>query len=123
MMSSATRGRASWWLILSFIGTFLISQVAAGHGVGPVAMLLVLGWQYWTAAVLTGWTGISLLVASKLVGTSVAVADFGALLILASWALFLWQAEVRRINLVTSIPFFAAVLFWTARLGRNQRAG
>ena len=110
--------RPSWFLLGALIAAFAVALVAAGHGLGPIGLLLVLGWGYWTAPVVVGWAAILLLVVGRAGSSSTGsiLHRLGGILSLASWALFLSMAEVPSVTMVTSIPYLALLAVWAARV-------
>lgn len=111
MTSTTSAPAPSWGLVIATIITYVCSLVVAGHGVGPVGLLLVLGWEAWAMPVILGWLGMMLLVGGKVFGNSKILSQIGAVSILVSWALILSESEPL-INLISSIPFFICLLFW-----------
>lgn len=106
---------------------FLCVLVFAGHGVGPVGLLLVLGRApEYAFPMVTGWLGIagvlvSLLSPSGTVGRFAAVA--GIMLVALSWAGFLWVSERRIASVLTSVPLMVAMaLFARAQLWGGSRS-
>ena len=102
---------------------YLAVVIFAGHGLGPIALLLVAGRApEYILPVAAGWLGIAALIFSV-----VAPARFwrparmiAAILILGSWFAFLGVSERKLATTVTSIPLFAAIV-WSlaAKTGRE----
>ena len=118
-------------LLFSLVAAFAISLVAAGHGVAPIGLILFLGWgrdSPWLAANLLSSSGLVLLLASSLTRRVAikSLARLGGGLLGSAWLLFLWQAEARVVNLVTSLPFLALLAVWFTRAAgytNARRAG
>ena len=106
----------SWLLVIGIIVAYLWSAVAAGHGVGFVGLLLVVGWEYWFTPVSLGWIGIVLLIGGKLFDRLEFVLHFGVAFIVVSWAIFLWHSDIL-MNIITSIPFYFCLKhYWDIHL-------
>jgi hypothetical protein len=107
--------------IVAVIVTFMLSIVAAGHGVAPVGLLLLVGWQAWLPQVLLGWLAVIVLGSSTLVRTTsrVGLAKFGSVLVFLAWAFFQTQSEAFVLTLLYSFPLFGclgglALRLWSA---------
>jgi hypothetical protein len=111
MMISTKSIPVPFWVVIGIIVTYLGSMVAAGHGVIPVALLLILGWEFWFIPVLLGWIGIVFLLGGKLFDRLKFCRQFGVATILASWVIFLWNSDIL-MNLISSIPFFICLVYW-----------
>ncbi len=100
-----------WNRLLSVIGLLFFYgfvMVAAGHGMGQVGLLVVMGWpQVWGLAQLPGWIGIVLLLRVLFVqGTAYrSLRGLGATLLGGSIWLFAWLSDVPVLTLTTAIPF------------------
>ncbi|MCC6967384.1 MAG: hypothetical protein IT391_14025 [Nitrospira sp.] len=97
--------------LLSVIGLLFLYgfvMVAAGHGMGQVGLLLVMGWpQVWGVGQLPGWIGIVLLFRALFVEDVAyrSLRGWGATLLGGSLWLFAWLSEIPVLTLTTAIPF------------------
>lgn len=93
------------------VATFAIVLVAAGHGVAPIGMLLVIGnFSEWGFPMTLGWVGVLLTFSALFSSQSpyhVRLAGCGLVGLAASWLLLLIASEGRIFTFVTSIPFLA----------------
>ena len=115
-----------WDRLPSVAGLLLLYglvMVAAGHGMGPVGLLMVMGWpQVWGPAQLPGWIGILLLLRALFVqdATYRSLRGWGASLLGGSLWLFAWLSEVPVLTLTTAIPFHFA---WAYAVSEWLRQG
>jgi hypothetical protein len=107
----------SWRRLLVLLATFGSCLIAANHGIGPIALLLVLGWNNeWLLPVMTGWVAIGLLIAGQLAASSSRVLPIaGAVLLGASWLCFLRGSERWPDTVLFSLPFLGALALWIER--------
>lgn len=105
-------GTTSRLLALLVIGTFVTSFVAAGHGVGPIGLLLVIGWGYWTPVLVLAWTSIVALFAGCLFyGRNARGFIFvGATLASVAWIAFLFMSDSALSTVVFSSHFLVAII-------------
>ena len=102
------------------IATFMASVVAAGHGVGPIGLLLVMGWKHWLPHVILGWLAVFVLGVGSVTGAhSSTLLRAGSVLVLLAWVLFQSRSEAFLVSLLFSLPFLAClggfgVLVWRA---------
>jgi len=100
-----------WKRLLSVVGILLLYgfvMVAAGHGMGQVGLLLVMGWpQVWGLAQLPGWIGIALLLRALFVQDTVyrSLRGWSTTLLGCLLWLFAWLSDVPVLTLTTAIPF------------------
>lgn len=83
----------------------------AGHGGGPLALLLVFGWpQVWGSAQLPGWIGIGVLIRSLFISgqSFLSYRGWGATLLGCSLWLFASSSEAVLFTVMTAIPFHIA---------------
>ena len=115
----------SWSRLCLLVLTFAATLIAAGHGVGPIGLLLALGWEHWFTPVLLGWSSIVVLLAGKIIRgrLSQELLRAGGVLSLVSWVLFSLRAEVLVITLASSLPYLACLAMWFQRTWRTQGAG
>src|SRR5436190_21798905 len=88
------RKPSAWWVV-GGVTTFLASVVAAGHGVAPVLLLLVMGWEYWLPHALLGWTGIIVCVVGAYKGgwLGIQLLRTGSVVLVAAWCLIQSRSE------------------------------
>ncbi len=104
------------------VALFCSTLLMAGHGIGPVALLLVLGWESWFWPVLVGWFGIANLMASgyRIGGPPTLrplLGLIGAASLLVSFLLFIRLSEIWG-NSVWGLPFLVALVVNIVRLVR-----
>ena len=106
------------------VASHAIVLVAAGHGVGPVGLLLLFGEaEEYQPGQVFGWLGIVLLVLSAVHARSFRLAAPPAMLCLAvSAGAFVSVSEVWIFTAATAIPFAGAILTAGRCLGRKPRA-
>lgn len=107
----------TWRHTIVLIGTFSLSVIAAGHGVGPIGLLPALGWNdEWLLQVIFGWVGILvLLLGCALRHRRLWVAQLAGVLSALSWLLFLAKSELIVESVAFSIPYLAALALWFQR--------
>lgn len=97
--------------------------VAAGHGVGPVGMLMVMGDAApWYFGMALGWPGWALILGSLAFSdgmTSRKWQAYGLALVVMSWCVFVSQTEDLSLTLITSVPFLVATVVRVTQLGRK----
>lgn len=102
------------------VASFAIVIVGAGHGAGPIGLLLVLGsFSAWGFHMTLGWGGVLLTLAALFCSQTrshVRFAAWGLACIAASWALFFGASEISGFTLVTSIPFLVFSLIRVIQL-------
>ena len=88
-------------------------MIAAGHGTGPIGVLMFAGSaDAWGTPMTIGWTGIALLAMSALVPPPWlygCVVLTGLATIVVSWSLFVIESASLNFSLVFSIPFICAL--------------
>lgn len=115
-----------WNRLPSVAGSLLLYglvMVAAGHGVGQVGLLLVMGWlQVWGLAQLPGWIGIALLLRALFVQDTAyrPLRGWGTSLLGGSLWLFALLSEAPVLTLTTAIPFHFA---WAYAVSEWLRQG
>lgn len=83
-------------------------QIAASHGIGPVWLLLPMGWlEVWGHAQLPGWIGVFLLIRVLFAPESAyrSFRGWGATLLGGSLWLFAMKSESLTLTLATAVPF------------------
>ena len=103
--------------LLLLIVAFGICIVGAGHGIAPIALILVYGWPAWAAPMTVGWTGVIALLLGWLRRHhgNLPIAHAGAVLTAVSWSLFMVRCEAFAAAFVFSLPYLVAVVWWSAR--------
>jgi hypothetical protein len=99
--------------------TFSMVFVAAGHGVAPIGIFLLLGFKGWPLPVGSALLSMGLLLSSDLTPRSplrlligfVAVGGMSF-----AWFLFFSQSEARPLTLISSVPFFTFASWKVVRL-------
>ena len=98
-------------IAIALVLAFAVIIVAAGHGAGPVGMLLVLGsFSAWGLQITVGWFGVVLTLAALFfsrVRPHVELAASGLVFLAAAWVLFLTASEGPGLTLMTAAPFQA----------------
>ena len=98
---------------LGAVFSLAIVIIGAGHGAGPVGLLLVLGsFSAWGWPLVFGWSGVLLTVTALFFPSRAAhvwLGISGLLCLVVSWTLFFLATEVRSFTLVTSLPLFGCV--------------
>jgi hypothetical protein len=94
--------------------------IAAGHGAGPVGLLLFMGSaEAWGLPMTVAWLGIGLLATSVLMPFRwpyVIQAGVGIICLFISWFLFVSRSEVPFASLFFSIPFLGVLISRSAKL-------
>jgi hypothetical protein len=112
--------RVSWKWSALLVGVFSLTLLNGGHGVAPLGMLLVLGWERFLVPTLLVWLGILALLASPWVPSAYrrTLASCGAISLLV--ALLLAQARSDHLDLAAllSLPFLAVFAVFTLHLAR-----
>ena len=101
-------------------------MVAAGHGAGPIGLLLVLGRAVeWVPGQIFGWFGVLLCLASvfregsrSFLGTLL----WGLILLIMSALAFAYASEATNYTLAFSLPLVGATLFVYSRFRKQQHA-
>ena len=103
---------------LIVVGAFLSALIAAGHGVGPIGLLLVLGWDYWRGPVILGWAAIVVLVVGSLTPgpRAWAITLVGAICTAMSWCAFAVHSEALPATIIYSLPYLLSVAFLFLRM-------
>ena len=122
MTSTKSIFAPSWGFVIGIVGTYLCSGIAAGHGVGPVGLLLVFGWEYWSLPVLLGWIGIALLIDGKLFNSLRLCRQFGVASISVSWVIFLWKSDMLLSTIIFLIPFLICLFYWVKYSAKALRS-
>ena len=120
------RAVPSWRHVIGLIATFSICMIAAGHGVGPIGLLLVLGWPAWAAPGVAGWLGIVALVIGRARGgdSGVRLLCAGVVLVALSWGTFRNAIDVaRRDSRILLLYFAATALLSCGQAAKSLRAG
>jgi hypothetical protein len=114
----------AWVFAAALVATFGICLIAAGHGVAPIAFIMVFGWEAWLAPVAAGWLGIAVLLLGLMRArrSGHGVLYMGAALMLVSWTLFVTRSEFIAATLVYSAPFLGTLGFWLVHTARPRRA-
>ena len=93
--------------------------IIAGHGIGPVALLMVFGSaSAWQSGQLLGWLGAVVLLPALLVRSEraqVSLRVWGAGLLLLSAAAFIAHSESRVVSSLTALPLLGLWLYWLKR--------
>ena len=110
-------------LVLSYVGVIVV----AGHGLGPVALILVAGRapEYIPIMVL-GWAGILALLAAIVRsrdGSARRLLVLAAGLLGLSWLGVVWVSQLRAFTLATSVPFLVLAGWVLARRGQVSAVG
>jgi len=96
--------------------------VAAGHALGPVALILVAGRApEYIPTMILGWCGILALVialARSRDRSGAAILMLAVALFGLSWLGVVWVSHLRHLTLATSIPFIALAGWLLVRRGR-----
>ena len=105
-MSRQTRVRLAIGLVLSYS----IVTVAAGHGIVPAGLLLVLAFVWgakllWLSAAIAGWVGVGLALVSCRNRSRMHELVLAAATLTVSAGLFASQSEVLPFTVLTAIPF------------------
>jgi len=108
--------------------TFACVLIGAGHGVGPIGLLMVVGSpEAWGLPMAAGWTGLAALALAALVAarsmyTALTLAGLG--MVFLSWCLFVAQsASVFASVVYFSIPFLGALAGRLVYLAAQLRPG
>ena len=108
---------------LGLVFSLAIVIIGAGHGAGPVGLLLVLGdFSAWGWHLSLGWSGVLLTVAALFFSRRTIHFGLGAgglLCLAASWVLFFMTTETRGFTLVTSLPFLGGASWRLIQLTSN----
>jgi hypothetical protein len=107
------------------IAAFAMVVLVGGHGIGPVGLMLFLGWRGWMLPNLVGWLAIALLIGGLVARDPEAGLDlrrisgtcFGI-----AWLLFAAQSEYFGITLLTSLPFLACLIGWAVAVWPRKDA-
>lgn len=110
--------------VLGFLLLYGLVLVAAGHGMGQVGLLMVMGWpQVWGPAQLPGWIGVVLLLRTLFVQNDTvcrSLRGWGATLLGGSLWLFAWLSEVPVLTLTTALPFHFAWAYAVSEWCRQE---
>lgn len=115
------RGAGKWIVIL--VVTFLASIVAAGHGVAPIGLLLVLGFGHWLPPITLAYAAIAVVVAGGWLGGrySAGLLRLGSVLLMVSWGFFQTRSDAFLPSLPLSLPFLgASVAFFAGQLRAHE---
>ena len=108
---------------LGLIFSLAIVIIGAGHGAGPVGLLLVLGdFSAWGWHLAFGWSGVLLTLAALFFSRRIIHVGLGAgglLCLAASWTLFFLATETRGFTLITSLPFLGSASWRLVQLTSN----
>ncbi|HET6762281.1 MAG TPA: hypothetical protein VFH27_01385 [Longimicrobiaceae bacterium] len=109
------------WLALGLVGSYSIVTVAAGHGIAPAGLLLVLvrgADSWWFPAAIAGWVGVVLAVVScRKRGRTRELTLAGAVLSVSA-VLLAFQSEVVGFTFLTAVPFVALMARVSGLLSR-----
>ncbi len=110
----------SWTHTGVLVLAFSMCVIAAGHGAGPIGLLLALGWNdEWLFQVIAGWVGVATLVFGRALSEHRTwIMHAGAVLSVISWVLFVWKSELKTFSLVSSLPYLATMALWIRRTRR-----
>jgi len=106
------------WIGLAFDGGVVLLfgcvLIGAGHGVGPIGLLMIFGMaEAWAVPMVVGWLSIAALALAALVPQRelyVTVVLLGLTLLVISWWLFISQSSSMVASIVPwSVPFLAAL--------------
>ena len=102
-----------------------IALVPAGHGVAPVAMFLVYGWERYAVGTALAWLAIALVGASPWIRHALAPALSlsGAIAALAAWILLEARADDPLLGVLASLPFLIGLAVHAVHLWRIRAAG
>lgn len=104
---------------LSLIATFAIALVPGGHGVAPVGLFLIHGWERFLAATLLGWLAVLVLGASAFLWRHAPALGFlGGLVALLAWALFQGASDEPLLGALASLPFLVCLFVHSMHLWR-----
>jgi hypothetical protein len=103
---------------LALVALFLLALVPAGHGVAPLALFLVYGWERYSvgtalACLALGFLGSGLVVRAALAPT---LSLIGSLIALLAWVLIETSADDFHAAVVGSSPFLLALLIHSIHL-------
>jgi hypothetical protein len=118
MKNTAPGGAVGWGHATLLVASFVITVVAAGHGVAPIGLILVFGWNIqWLIPVLLAWLGMGTVVFGRVRTDTVGrrLERLGGLVCLGSWAWFVARSEAPAFTLLSSIPFLATSILWVVR--------
>jgi hypothetical protein len=89
---------------------YAIVIVGAGHGMGPVGAIMILGMHSWILPGLLSWVGVALLVCAVGLNRLRCIVSCIALVSLAiGWSVFVLSTESLSFTLITSVPLFCAI--------------
>lgn len=108
----------------ALVAAFLLALVPAGHGVAPVALFLVHGWERFWIGTCLAWLALAFLGSSLVVKPTLAplLALLGTLLAVLAWALFEAAADDLLLAVVASLPFLVCVAIHGIHLARIRPA-
>lgn len=114
----ATRLSRKWTAIL--LAVFGFTPLGAGHGVAPIGLLLVLGWEEFLVPIVLGWLGVATLTVSPWVATGPGrvLGLVGAFLLSLCVWLVQQRADDALLAMLVSIPFGVCVLVHVVHLAR-----
>lgn len=94
--------------------SFGIPLIGAGHGIGPIRLLLVLGsMDAWGLEITLSWLGIAASLVSLFGGdlaVQLGLRTLGLALLVSAFVLFLQMSEARDMTLLTGGPFILCAL-------------
>ena len=105
--------------------TYLMVVIVAGHGLGPIGLLLVFGRApEYVIPMASGWLGLVALILTVVLPAQLWrwIGIAAVILLVSSWASFLMVSEWKFVTIATSIPMFASVA-WGVRSISLDAAG
>lgn len=107
---------------LIVIGTFTTSLVVAGHGVAPIGLIMIIGWEYWLTVSVMAWAAIAILVVGCLTSGRRAWGFMlaGAILVSLAWLAFLLQSDAILTTIIFSAHFLAGTLIFVYYLFKHR---
>lgn len=125
-MDRVEQGLRRFVAVLVLVLAHGLIVIVAGHGIGPVALLMVLGSpSAWLSSQLLGWMGAAVLLPALLVRSAPALVSlrcWGAGLLLLS-AAFISHSEAAILSALTALPLLGLWLYWLTRYIVSRRAG
>jgi hypothetical protein len=113
-MARVGQGRHRFVTVAALVLAHGLIVIIAGHGIGPIALLMVFGSaSAWLSGQLLGWLGAILLLPALLVRSEpaqVSLRVWGAGLLLLSAAAFIAHSEARVVSSLTAQALMAIAL-------------
>jgi hypothetical protein len=116
--------RVSRRTTLTLVALFLVALVPGGHGVAPLGLFLVHGWEQYPVGALLAWLALLFLGAGLVARAALAapLSLLGSALALLAWGLFEARVDEFLAGVVGSLPFLLCLLLHVLHLAR-VRAG